>query len=89
LCSPLLLNPLFFLVAIFVVAHQPHYGWLRGSGDLYKVDPIVRASECESVRTRHDAKILSLFANDAELRCGYLIVDAGLDYASIISAVVE
>jgi hypothetical protein len=45
--------------------------------------------ERERIGARHDAKIFPRFANDAEFRRGYLIIDAWLDYASIISAVVE
>jgi hypothetical protein len=85
----LFFDPFLFLVAEFVVTHEPHDGRFCGSGDLYEVYAIIRARERKRVGARHDAKILSDFADDAELGGSDLVVDTWLDNASIISSVVE
>lgn len=83
------LDPFLFLVAEFVITHQPYDGWGSIGGYLDEINTVVWAGKLERLGARHNAEIGAGLSDDAEFGGGDLVVDARLDYASIISAVVE
>ena len=84
LCEPFFFLAFFLLVAEFVVAHEACDRRLRIRGNLDEVNAFLRPGEFHGLVTFHYAEVFSGFADHAQFRSGYLVIDAGLIYAFIV-----
>lgn len=85
--EPFLLLALFFLIAVFVVAHKADDGRHGIFRYLDQIKAFVRFRKEQCFLAFQNAEIVPFLIDDAELRRGYLIVDSRLVYGSGIRIV--